>query len=84
MTTTTITTTIILYNLIYLHTDCLKFTYGDIKLKSTFNLYFSASFFFTLQLLDIKQNINKNVYESHGHCAPLRLTKLLCVSSFII
>lgn len=36
MTTTTI------YNLIYLHTDYLKFSHADVKLKSTFNLYFSA------------------------------------------
>lgn len=80
----TITTTTI-YNLIYLHTDYLKFTHGDVKLKRTFNLYFSTLFCFFLPYNYLTlNNINKSIYESHGQFAPLRPMKLLCVSPFII
>lgn len=59
-----------------------KIYLGDVKLKSTFNLYFSASVF-PYSYLTLN-NINKSIYESHGHCVPLRLMKLLCVFPSII
>lgn len=77
------TTTTTIYNLICLHTDYFKFTCGDVKLKSTFNVYFSASAFLPYNYLTLN-NINKSIYESYGHCVPLRPMKPLCLSPFII